>query len=90
MSNSGLLVVELIEESLWVPAVNPTITIIAIAAAAPPRIPIFLLDEKLNEKLVCESESFFFGFVSNLILVPDFLVDELSNDLLVRCVSISD
>ena len=52
MINSGLLTVEAIEESLWLVAVNPTITIIAIAAAAPARILVLLLDEKLNVKLI--------------------------------------
>ena len=59
-------------------AVNPTITIIAIAAATPPRIPSFLLDEKLNVKLFFKSGLLRVGLDCNLILVSGCLRD---NDL---------
>ena len=86
--------VELIEDStvpLWLIAVNPTITIIAIAAAAPARIPVLLLDEKLNVKLVCESEFSVLDLGWSLILVLDFPVEGVfSSGLLIRCSSMSD
>ncbi len=46
-------------------AVNPTITIIAIAAAIPPNTPIFLLDEKLNAESFFEYELSVVGFGCN-------------------------
>ena len=55
-------------------------TIIAIAAAAPARIPTFLLDEKLNEKLLCEPKSSVFDFACNLILVSDCLRGDNRSD----------
>ena len=78
-TNNGLDVVELTVESIGVLiVVNPTITIIAIAAATPPRIPNFLLDEKLNAKLFFKSGLLRVGFGCNLIFVSDRLWD---NDL---------
>jgi len=55
-------------------AVNPIITIIAIAAATPPRIPNFLLDEKLNVKLFFTSGLLRVCFGCNLILVSGVCV----------------
>ena len=59
-----------------------TITIIAIAAAAPVRIPIFLLDEKLNVKLDCEYGSLVLDFVCSLIFVFVCLREVFSNGCL--------
>jgi len=72
-------------------AVNPTITIIAIAAATPPRIPSFLLDEKLNVKLFFKSGLLRVGFGCNFILVSDCLRDnDLSSGCFFRCIVIND
>jgi len=71
--------------------VNPTITIIAIAAATPPRIPNFLLDEKLNVKLFFKSGLLRVGFGCNLILVSGCLRDnDLSSGWFFRCIVIND
>ena len=67
-----MLGVELRTESIassWLIDVNPRTAIIAIAAAAPPRIPNFLLDEKLNAKLVFGSELSAVGLCCNLVLI---------------------
>ena len=47
------------------------------AAAPPPSIPIFLLDEKLNVKLLGEYESLVLDFFCSLILVSDFLTEDV-------------
>jgi len=67
MKNLMVFIVVLV----WLIAVNPTITIIAIAATTPARIPNFLLDEKLNATLFFESEPLGVDFGCNLILVSD-------------------
>ena len=89
----GYLLLNLTESNGVLIAGNPTRTIIAIAAAAPPppSIPIFLLDEKLNVKLLGESELLAVGFDCNLILVSGCLRDnDLSSGWFFRCIVIND
>ncbi len=85
-------VVELTVESIGVLiAVNPTLTIIAIAAATPPRIPNFLLYEKLNVKLFFKFGLLRVDYGCNLILVSGCLRDtDLSSGWFFRCIVIND
>jgi len=70
--------------------VNPIITIIAIAATTPPRIPSFLLDEKLNVKLFFKSGLLRVGFGCNLILAGCLRDNDLSSGWFFRCIVIND
>ena len=76
--------------SVWLVTVNPAITIIAIAAATPLNIAIFLLDEKLDAESLFELE-LVVGFACDFILVADCLGEEaLSRGWFFRCVVIND